>query len=129
MNKPMQGQFRQAGRRAEALLRASICVENNAGELQGGRRADRLRPSADAKKVDAWPGTSAWGALRGRHEVPAVFAGASPGGHGAHFSIAPPVPWASAPRRPACSAQPASPGHMGCDTVTVKNLEVAHRRE
>ena len=41
----------------------------------------------------------------------------------ARTSIALPVRWASAPRRPRVHGLKL-PGHMGVDTVTVKNLEV-----
>ena len=49
--------------------------------------------------------------------------GGGPGGHGAHFHRAPgSIGMCATPSRVLKGVR--LPGHMGCDTVTVKNLEV-----
>lgn len=79
-----------------------------------------LAAFADVKKVDV-TGTSKGKGFAGvikRHG----FAG-GPGGHGAHFHRAPgSIGQCATPSRVFKGVR--LPGHMGCDTVTVKNLEV-----
>lgn len=90
------GPLRRPGRRAEALPARGSRRERR--RVQGGRRADRrgLRRREEGRRDRHVQGQG----LRRRHE--ALRLRRRPGGHGAHFHRAP-VPWASAPRRPACS--------------------------
>ena len=79
-----------------------------------------IKPKKITKKVDV-TGTSKGKGFAGvikRHG----FAG-GPGGHGAHFHRAPgSIGQCATPSRVFKGVR--LPGHMGCDTVTVKNLEV-----
>ena len=97
VNKPMQGHFDAQGAEPKRYLR-EVRVEN-AGEYKVGDE-QTVAAFADVKKVDV-TGTS----------------------NGAHFHRAPgSVGQCATPSRVFKGLR--LPGHMGCDTVTVKNLEV-----
>ena len=117
VNKPMGGHFAKQGvapRRYLREVRVESGAEQTLGELQ------TVAAFADVKKVDV-TGTS-----KGKGFAGVIrrygFAG-GPGGHGAHFHRAPgSVGQCATPSRVFKGVR--MPGHMGCDRVTVKNLEV-----
>ena len=117
VNKPMQGHFDKQGAEPKRYLR-EVRVEN-AGEYKVGDE-QTVAAFADVKKVDV-TGTSKGKGFAGVMKRYG-FAG-GPGGHGAHFHRAPgSVGQCATPSRVFKGLR--LPGHMGCDTVTVKNLEV-----
>ena len=117
VNKPMAGHFEKLGTEPVRYLRevrVEDASEYKTGDLQ------TVAAFADVKKVDV-TGTS-----KGKGFAGVIkrygFAG-GPGGHGAHFHRAPgSVGQCATPSRVFKGVR--MPGHMGCDTVTVKNLEV-----
>ena len=117
VNKPMGGHFAKQGvapRRYLREVRVESGAEHTLGELH------TVAAFADVKKVDV-TGTS-----KGKGFAGVIrrygFAG-GPGGHGAHFHRAPgSVGQCATPSRVFKGVR--MPGHMGCDRVTVKNLEV-----
>ena len=105
ITKPMGGHFAKLGTEPVRYLR-EVRVEN-ASEYKTGD-LQTVAAFADVKKVDV-TGTS-----KGK---------GVPGGHGAHFHRAPgSIGQCATPSRVFKGVR--LPGHMGCDTVTVKNLEV-----
>lgn len=117
VNKPMGGHFEKLGVEPVKHLRevrVDSAAEYNTGD------AVTVANFAEAKKVDV-TGTSKGKGFAGvmrRYN----FAG-GPGGHGAHFHRAPgSVGQCATPSRVFKGLR--LPGHMGCDTVTVRNLEV-----
>ena len=117
VNKPMAGHFAKQGvepRRYLCEVRVESGAEHQLGELQ------TVAAFADVKKVDV-TGTSKGKGFAGvmkRHGF-----GGGPGGHGAHFHRAPgSIGQCATPSRVLKGVR--LPGHMGCDTVTVKNLEL-----
>ena len=117
VNKPMAGHFAKQGVAPVRKLR-EVRVEN-AAEYQVGDQVT-VANFADAKKVDV-TGVSKGKGFAGvikRHNF-----GGGPGGHGAHFHRAPgSIGMCATPSRVLKGHR--LPGHMGCDTVTVKNLDV-----
>lgn len=117
VNKPMAGHFKKQGAPARRYLRevrVDAASDHKVGEEVG------LSAFTDVKKVDVTgvsKGKGFSGVMR-RYG----FAG-GPGGHGAHFHRAPgSVGQCATPSRVFKGVR--LPGHMGCDRVTVKNLEV-----
>ena len=117
VNKPMAGHFAKLGVEPVRHLRevrVSDASKYNVGDTV------TLANFAEVKKVDV-TGTSKGKGFAGvmrRYN----FAG-GPGGHGAHFHRAPgSVGQCATPSRVFKGLR--LPGHMGCDTVTTKNLEV-----
>ena len=117
VNKPMAGHFAKQGVEPVRHLR-EVRVED-ASEHAIGEEVT-VAAFAEVKKVDV-TGTSKGKGFAGvmrRYN----FAGGS-GGHGAHFHRAPgSVGQCAYPSRVFKGVR--LPGHMGCDTVTTKNLEV-----
>ncbi|MEE8722460.1 MAG: 50S ribosomal protein L3 [Eggerthellaceae bacterium] len=117
VNQPMGGHFKKWGVAPTRHLR-EVRVENGSEYKPGDQQT--VAAFNDVKKVDV-TGTSKGKGFQGvirRHG----FAG-GPGGHGAHFHRAPgSVGQCATPSRIFKGVR--MPGHMGCDTVTVKNLEV-----
>ena len=117
ITKPMGGHFAKLGTEPVRYLR-EVRVEN-ASEYKTGD-LQTVAAFADVKKVDV-TGTSKGKGFAGvikRHG----FAG-GPGGHGAHFHRAPgSIGMCATPSRVLKGMRMA--GHMGCDTVTVKNLDI-----
>lgn len=117
VNRPMTCHFEKYGIEPKRHLR-EVRVEN-ASEYKSGD-LQTVAAFADVKKVDV-QGTSKGKGFAGvmkRHG----FRG-GPGGHGAHFHRAPgSIGQCATPSRVFKGVR--LPGHMGCDTVTVKNLEV-----
>lgn len=117
VNKPMAGHFAKQGVVPVRHLR-EVRVED-ASEHAIGEEVT-VAAFAEVKKVDV-TGTSKGKGFAGvmrRYS----FAG-GPGGHGAHFHRAPgSVGQCAYPSRVFKGVR--LPGHMGCDTVTTKNLEV-----
>lgn len=117
VNKPMAGHFKKQGapvRRYLREVRVDAASDHKVGEEVG------LSAFADVKKVDVT------GVSKGKGFAGVMrrygFAG-GPGGHGAHFHRAPgSVGQCATPSRVFKGVR--LPGHMGCDRVTVKNLEV-----
>lgn len=117
VNKPMAGHFKKQGAPARRYLRevrVDAASDHKVGEEVG------LSAFADVKKVDVT------GVSKGKGFAGVMrrygFAG-GPGGHGAHFHRAPgSVGQCATPSRVFKGV--CLPGHMGCDRVTVKNLEV-----
>lgn len=117
VNKPMAGHFAKQGTEPTRYLR-EVRVES-AGEYKVGDLMT-VAAFADVKKVDV-TGTSKGKGFAGVMKRYG-FAG-GPGGHGAHFHRAPgSVGQCATPSRVFKGLR--LPGHMGCDTVTVRNLEV-----
>ena len=117
VNKPMAGHFEKLGTEPVRYLRevrVEDASEYKTGDLQ------TVAAFADVKKVDV-TGTSKGKGFAGVMKRYG-FAG-GPGGHGAHFHRAPgSVGMCATPSRVLKGMR--LPGHMGCDTVTVKNLTV-----
>ena len=117
VNKPMGGHFAKQGVAPRRYLR-EVRVENGAEHQLGEQQT--VAAFADVKKVDVT------GISKGKGFAGVIrrygFAG-GPGGHGAHFHRAPgSVGQCATPSRVFKGVR--MPGHMGCDRVTVKNLEV-----
>ena len=117
VNKPMAGHFAKQGVEPTRYLR-EVRVEN-ASEYKPGDE-QTVAAFADVKKVDVTgvsKGKGFQGVIR-RHGF-----GGGPGGHGAHFHRAPgSIGMCATPSRVLKGMRMA--GHMGCDTVTVKNLDI-----
>lgn len=117
VNKPMAGHFAKLGVEPTRYLR-EVRVED-ASEHNVGDEVT-VANFAEVKKVDV-TGTSKGKGFAGvmrRYNF-----GGGPGGHGAHFHRAPgSVGQCAYPSRVFKGVR--LPGHMGCDTVTTKNLEV-----
>lgn len=117
VNKPMAGHFAKLGVEPVRHLR-EVRVED-ASKYNVGETVT-LANFAEVKKVDV-TGTSKGKGFAGVMKRYG-FAG-GPGGHGAHFHRAPgSVGQCATPSRVFKGLR--LPGHMGCDTVTTKNLEV-----
>lgn len=117
VNLPMKGHYQKYGVapcRHLREVRVEDGSEHNPGEQQ------TVAAFADVKKVDV-TGTSKGKGFAGvirRHGF-----GGGPGGHGSHFHRAPgSIGMCATPSRVLKGLR--MPGHMGCDRVTVKNLEV-----
>lgn len=117
VNRPMGGHFSKLGVEPTRHLR-EVRVEDGAAHKAGDIQT--VAAFEDVKKVDV-TGTSKGKGFAGvmrRHGF-----GGGPGGHGSHFHRAPgSVGQCATPSRVFKGVR--MPGHMGCDTVTVKNLEV-----
>ena len=117
VNKPMAGHFAKQGVEPCRHLR-EVRVED-ASEYKPGDQ-QTVAAFNEVKKVDV-TGTSKGKGFAGvikRHGF-----GGGPGGHGAHFHRAPgSIGQCATPSRVLKGVR--LPGHMGCDRVTVKNLEV-----
>lgn len=117
VNRPMRGHFEKCGVQPQRHLR-EVRVED-ASEYNPGDQ-QTVASFADVKKVDV-TGTSKGKGFAGvirRHGF-----GGGPGGHGSHFHRAPgSIGMCATPSRVLRGLR--MPGHMGCDRVTVKNLEV-----
>ena len=117
VNKPMAGHFAKQGVEPTRYLR-EVRVEN-ASEYKPGDE-QTVAAFTDVKKVDVTgvsKGKGFQGVIR-RHGF-----GGGPGGHGSHFHRAPgSIGMCATPSRVLKGMRMA--GHMGCDTVTVKNLDI-----
>lgn len=117
VNKPMAGHFAKQGVEPTRYLR-EVRMEN-ASEYKPGDE-QTVAAFADVKKVDVTgvsKGKGFQGVIR-RHGF-----GGGPGGHGSHFHRAPgSIGMCATPSRVLKGMRMA--GHMGCDTVTVKNLDI-----
>lgn len=117
VNRPMAGHFAKHGTEPTRYLR-EVRVEN-ASEYKTGDEVT-VANFAEAKKVDV-QGTSKGKGFQGVMKRWGF--GGGPGGHGAHFHRAPgSIGQCGTPSRVFKGVK--LPGHMGCDTVTVRNLEV-----
>ncbi len=117
VNKPMAGHFAKQGTEPARYLR-EVRVEA-ASEYNVGDQVT-VADFSDTKKVDV-TGTSKGKGFAGVMKRYGFRGG--PGGHGSHFHRAPgSVGQCATPSRVFKGLR--LPGHMGCDTVTVKNLEV-----
>ena len=117
VNKPMKGHFDIAGVEPTRFLR-EVHVDNG-GDYELGQQIT-VEQFIEGKKVHVTgisKGKGFAGVIK-RHN----FHG-GPGGHGSHFHRAPgSIGQCATPSRVFKGAK--LPGHMGVDTVTVKNLEV-----
>ena len=117
VNKPMAGHFAKQGVEPVRYLRevrVADAAEHTVGEEV------TVANFAEVKKVDV-TGTSKGKGFAG--VMRRYGFGGGPGGHGAHFHRAPgSIGMCATPSRVLKGMRMA--GHMGCDTVTVKNLEV-----
>ncbi|MEF9875814.1 MAG: 50S ribosomal protein L3 [Gordonibacter sp.] len=117
VNKPMAGHFAKQGTDPVRYLR-EVRVEN-ASEYKVGDE-QTVAAFGETKKVDVMgrsKGKGFAGVMKryGHH--------GGPGGHGSHFHRAPgSVGQCATPSRVFKGLK--LPGHMGCETVTVRNLEV-----
>ena len=117
VNRPMAGHFGKYGTEPTRYLR-EVRVED-ASQYKAGDEVT-VAAFADAKKVDV-QGTSKGKGFAGVMKRWGF--GGGPGGHGAHFHRAPgSIGQCATPSRVFKGLK--LPGHMGCDTVTVRNLEV-----
>ncbi len=117
VNKPMKGEADKRGVAPTKYLR-EIRVENASEHTVGEEH--KVGAFADVKKVDV-TGTSKGKGFAGVMKRYGFRGG--PGGHGAHFHRAPgSVGQCATPSRVFRGLR--LPGHMGCKTVTVRNLEV-----
>ena len=117
VNKPMKGNFDKQGVEPKRYLR-EIRVEN-AGEYNVGDE-NTVASFNEVVKVDV-TGTSKGKGFAGVMKRYGFRGG--PGGHGAHFHRAPgSVGQCATPSRVFKGVR--LPGQMGCDTVTVRNLDV-----
>ncbi|WP_349665491.1 50S ribosomal protein L3 [Adlercreutzia murintestinalis] len=117
VNKPMRGHFDKQGTEPKKYLR-EIRVENAADYKVGDEQT--VAAFAEVPKVDV-TGTSKGKGFAG--VIKRYGFGGGPGGHGAHFHRAPgSVGQCATPSRVFKGVR--LPGHMGCDTVTVSNLDV-----
>lgn len=117
VNKPMAGHFAKQGIEPTRYLRevrVEDAAEYKVGDLQ------TVAAFAEVKKVDV-TGTSKGKGFAG--VMKRYGFGGGPGGHGAHFHRAPgSVGQCATPSRVFKGLR--LPGHMGSETVTVKNLDV-----
>lgn len=117
LTKPMRGHFEKLGVEPRRHLR-EVRVENASEHATGDEQT--VAAFGEVKKVDV-TGTSKGKGFAGvikRHGF-----GGGPGGHGSHFHRAPgSIGMCATPSRVLKGMR--MPGHMGCDRVTVKNLEV-----
>ena len=117
VNKPMGGHFAKHGVSPMRHLR-EVRVDS-ASEHELGEKVT-VANFAEVKKVDV-TGTSKGKGFAGvmrRYNF-----GGGPGGHGAHFHRAPgSIGQCASPSRVFKGVR--LPGHMGCDAITTKNLEV-----
>lgn len=117
INKPMAGHFAKHGAEPTRYLR-EVRVENAADYKVGD--AVTVADFADVKAVDV-QGTSKGKGFAGVMRRYGFKGG--PGGHGSHFHRAPgSIGQCATPSRVFKGLR--LPGHMGCDTVTVRNLAV-----
>lgn len=117
VNKPMAGHFAKQGVEPVRYLR-EVRVADAAKHTVGEEVT--VANFAEVKKVDV-TGTSKGKGFAG--VMRRYGFGGGPGGHGAHFHRAPgSVGQCAYPSRVFKGVR--LPGHMGCDTVTTKNLEV-----
>ena len=117
VNKPMAGHLAKQGVEPVRYLR-EVRVTDGAEHTVGEEVT--VANFADVKKVDV-TGTSKGKGFAG--VMRRYGFGGGPGGHGAHFHRAPgSVGQCAYPSRVFKGVR--LPGHMGCDTVTTKNLEV-----
>ncbi len=117
VNKPMKGHFDKQGVEPKRYLR-EVRVEDASEHKVGDEQT--VAAFADTKKVDV-TGTSKGKGFAGVMKRYGFRGG--PGGHGAHFHRAPgSVGQCATPSRVFKGLR--LPGHMGCDTVTVKNLDL-----
>lgn len=117
VNKPMAGHFAKLGVEPVRYLR-EVRVDSAAEYTVGDEVT--VAQFAEVKSVDV-TGTSKGKGFAGvmkRHNF-----GGGPGGHGAHFHRAPgSIGQCASPSRVFKGVR--LPGHMGCDTVTTRNLKV-----
>ena len=117
VNKPMGGHFAKLGVEPVRYLREVRVAD--ASEHTVGEEVT-VANFAEVKKVDV-TGTSKGKGFAG--VMRRYGFGGGPGGHGAHFHRAPgSFGQCASPSRVFKGVR--LPGHMGCDTVTTKNLEV-----
>ena len=119
VSKPLAGHFAKAGVEAGSMLKEFHIEAEQIAEFKPGM-ALKAEMFTEGQKVDV-TGTSKGKGFAGVMKRYG-FAG-GPGGHGAHFHRAPgSVGMCATPSRVLKGMR--LPGHMGCDTVTVKNLTV-----
>ena len=117
VNRPMRAEADKRGVKPTKYLR-EVRVEDPSEHNVGDEH--KVDAFADVKKVDV-TGTSKGKGFAGVMKRYGFRGG--PGGHGAHFHRAPgSVGQCATPSRVFKGLR--LPGHMGCDTVTVRNLEV-----
>ena len=117
LNRPMNGHYDKWGVEPRRHLR-EVRVEDASEHAPGEEQT--VAAFNDVKKVDVTGITKGHGfqGVIKRHGF-----GGGPGGHGSHFHRAPgSVGMCATPSRILKGMRMA--GHMGCDRVTVKNLEV-----
>ncbi len=117
VNKPAAGHFAKAGVTPKRFLREVPVGDGEAFKLGQTITVKGFEPGAQVHVSGTSKGKGFQGVMK-RHN----FRG-GPGGHGSHAHREPgSVGQASTPSRVFKGVR--LPGHMGCDTVTVRNLEV-----
>ncbi len=117
LNRPMKGHFEKQGAEPKRYLR-EVRVED-ASEYKVGDE-QTVAAFTDVKKVDV-TGTSKGKGFQGVMKRWGF--GGGPAGHGSRFHRAPgSIGQCATPSRVFKGKK--LPGHMGCDTITTKNLEV-----
>ena len=115
VNKPMGGHFAKHGVSPMRHLR-EVRVDS-ASEHELGEKVT-VANFAEVKKVTGTSKGKGFAGVMRRYNF-----GGGPGGHGAHFHRAPgSIGQCASPSRVFKGVR--LPGHMGCDTITTKNLEV-----
>jgi large subunit ribosomal protein L3 len=116
-NKPQSGHFKKAGTTAKRFVQETRIAGGESYELGQEITCDVFVPGEMVHVTGTSKGKGFAGVMK-RHN----FKG-GPGGHGSHFHRAPgSVGQASQPSRVFPGLK--LPGHMGSETVTVRNLEV-----
>lgn len=117
VNKPMKGEADARGVKPTKYLREIRVADTDGCNVGDEHKVDAF---AETKKVDV-TGTSKGKGFAGVMKRYGFRGG--PGGHGAHFHRAPgSVGQCATPSRVFKGLR--LPGHMGCKTVTVKNLDL-----
>ncbi|MBS6249022.1 MAG: 50S ribosomal protein L3 [Eggerthella sp.] len=117
LNKPEKGHLKKAGESLKKYLKEFRFADCSTFQLGDVVKADMFVEGDYVDVTGTSKGKGFAGVMR-RYNF-----GGGPGGHGAHFHRAPgSIGQCASPSRVFKGVR--LPGHMGCDTITTKNLEV-----
>jgi large subunit ribosomal protein L3 len=117
VNKPMKGHFAKAKCEPKRYIAEARLEEGETFKLGQEIKVDIFEPGSHIDVIGTSKGKGFAGVMK-RHNHHG-----GPGGHGSHFHRAPgSIGMCASPSRVLRGTK--LPGHMGVDTVTVKNLEV-----